>query len=589
MELRRNDKLITKKYKEYFVPTLLMAMSSSMAIIVDGIIVGNMLGANALAAVNVCMPIMQLFSALSVLIGMGAATVISVSKGKRDNDTANRTFTTMCLMALIISIILLVCQLMNPSFFCRMLTTDEQLYLLAYDYYRILIMGTPLIIIVTTFGYVLRADGLPKYASAILITSNGVNLIMDVVLIRAFDMGIRGAALATVLGYVVGMVLLCVYMFSKKRSMRFDCNDMVHRAKDILSNGLSPAMGGIFITIKILCINHIVTNIAGSAGMVSFSVCLSCLSFVSMLISGASQTMMPILSTCYGEKDYSGVGMVIKRAFIVLSVSTLVILCVFELVPKTVLALFGVTAPSDVRLAVPSLRLFVISLFGTAMVFLLLYICVAVQKKRLSFIITVLEGLIIVVPGAFILSNIFGINGVWFAFILAEYGTVAITYFITKGNISGICRAEGGTGSGADNDDDSILELSINWENVSETVSSAVDFLNKAGFSSSLSNRIGITIEEMIDNISHFSKHNNVNMDVLIHTVADGAVISFCDDGDPFNPLYYSEEEKEEYAIDNISMITSLASHIDYQRVIGLNKTYIHIDESAHKVDGDNI
>lgn len=573
IELRRNDKLITKKYREYFIPTLLMAMSSSMAVIVDGIIVGNLLGANALAAVNVCMPISQLLASLAVLIGMGAATVISVSKGKRDNTTANRTFTTMCLMALIIGMILLVCQLGNTSFFCSILTTDALLYPLTYDYYSVLIVGTPLIIIVSAFGYVLRSDGMPKYASVILITSNGTNIIMDVILIRGFNMGIKGAALATVFGYVVGMILLCRYLFSKKCTMSFDFTGVGHVMKDIFSSGASPALGATLTTIKILCINHIVTRIAGNTGMVSFSICLSCLVLVSMLISGASQTMMPILSTCYGEKDYSGMNMIIKRAFTVLAVGTLAIVCVFELMPKAVLEVFGVTNPSDVKLAIPSIRVFAISLIGNAMVFLILFICVAVQKKRLAFIITVLEGLVIIIPFAYILPGLFGINGVWFSFILAEYGTVAIICFIIRGRISSIYKT--------DNANDSILELSINRKNISETVAQAVSFLEEAGFSSSLSNRVGITIEEMIDNISRFSKRDNVNMDVMIRNGNDGVVISFCDDGDTFNPLHFAKEEKEEYAFDNISMIISLASHIDYQRVIGLNKTIIHINEAV--------
>ena len=574
MELKRNDKLITKKYKEYFIPTLLMAMSSSMAIIVDGIIVGNLLGANALAAVNVCMPVVQFFTAIAALLGMGGTTVISISKGKRDNEAANQTFTSVALLTLVLCLLMLVCQVVNPAFFCSLLTTDEQLYPLTFDYYRVLLMGTPLIIIVSTFGYVLRADGQPKYASVILITSNVVNLLLDVILIKVFDMGISGAALATVLGYVVGLVLLCIYLFSKKRTLAFNFGRIGLRTKDILSSGFSPAISGTLITIKVLCINHIVMNLAGSSGMVSFSVCLSCLSFVSMLISGASQTMMPILSTCYGEKDYSGVNMVIKRAFSVLTVSTLVIGTVFELVPKTVLEIFGVTDPADLQLAVPSLRLFVISLLGTAIVFLTIFILVATQKKRLSLIVTLLEGLVIIIPGAFVLSGLFGINGVWFAFILSEYGTVVVIYLITKGKASWLYKND---------DNKSILELSITKESISEMVSQTIEFLKNLGFSGSLANRIGVTIEEMIDNISRYSKNDSVNMDVVIRTADDGVVISFCDDGAPFNPLYYSEEEQNIYAIDNIKMITAVASHIDYQQVIGLNKTIIYISKETLK------
>ena len=166
MELIRNSKIIDRKYKEYLIPTILTAMSSSLIVMADSILVGNMLGANEFAAVNCCGPIMQIFGMFSELLGLGGSTAISVARGRRENQKANQIFTAVILMFTVLSVVLLLPQVFATSFFCGLLTQDQTLYPIVFEYYSILVWSAPFAIFVqTTVDSICDSASLPAYYS----------------------------------------------------------------------------------------------------------------------------------------------------------------------------------------------------------------------------------------------------------------------------------------------------------------------------------------------------------------------------------------------------------------------------------------
>jgi hypothetical protein len=182
-------------------------------------------------------------------------------------------------------------------------------------------------------------------------------------------------------------------------------------------------MGSILITFKILCINHIVLAVADKSGMVAFAVCLSCLSFVSMFISGAAQAMTPIVGVLYGEKDYLGVRFIVRRAFITLMIASIAATLLLEIFPAQILELFGVRQATDMALGIPAIRIFSLSLIGTSITFLSMYYYMTIGRTKLSTAIAVVQGAV-VVPIALVLSSVMDISGVWIAFSLAEIVTI---------------------------------------------------------------------------------------------------------------------------------------------------------------------
>lgn len=439
----RSSALLDSKYWEFFVPTILMAMTLTMSIVVDSIIVGNMLGADALAAVNLVMPLVMTYNTVAVCLGLGGATLISIAKGRRDPDYANTVFTTVLFFLTLVSVFLLACQVTFIDEINQLLTREPSLRPLVKSYVHVLMYGTPLIVILPGLAYCLRVDAQVKLASTVLIVSNLVNLALDVLYMGPLKMGIAGSSLATVSGYLIGALCLLPYVVGTTRTLRFvpaaltRAPELLCQFGTIVKTGFPAAMGSILITFKILCINHIVLAVADKPGMVAFSVCLSCLSFVSMFISGAAQAMTPIVGVLYGEKDYLGVRFVVRRAFITLMIASIAATLLLEMAPAQILELFGVRQPADIAEGIPAIRLFSLSLVGTSTTFLLMFYYMTIGRTKLSTAIAMVQGTA-VVPIALALSRVMDISGVWIAFSLAEIVTIlmiAVWYvYITKKN-----------------------------------------------------------------------------------------------------------------------------------------------------------
>lgn len=569
MELARNSKIIDKKYKEFFVPTILTAMSSSLILMADSILVGNMLGANEFAAVNCCIPIQQIFLTFSELLGLGGSTAISIARGRRENQKVNQIFTAVILLFIGLSFIFMIPQICATSFFCGLLTQDKTLYPIVYDYYSILIWSAPFAVFLPTMEYIIRAEGKPKMASFITILANVINVVLDMVFMGPMKMGIKGAALASIVGFGTGtFVSLCIIFFGKK-TLQLCFKKLWSSCKEIIKTGLPAAMGVGLIAIKIFCLNHIVMATAGNNGMVAFSICLETLTLCSMFITAAAQTMMPILGIYYGEKDFKGVRMVLNRTFLVMIICAVGLTLFIEAVPGAILLVYGVKEAEAVAMAIPALRIYAISLLGVSVSFLMMYYYMTIEKQKLANIISIINGLVIIIPCAYVLSKIMGITGVWISFSIAEMLTLLYVWFAAKGKMSNVYQIS--------DDEPAILDISLLGKETmgAESSGQVMDFLEKHGMDKKLTNKIGIAIEEMVENVYRYSGEKNVHIDLRLVVNKENIVLSFCDDGPEFDPTTYQAEEKEEFAIDNITMLKAISKEIEYQRVIGLNKTMV--------------
>lgn len=565
MQFVRNSKIINKKYREFFIPALLMAIASTFSIIVDGMIVGALLGSNELAAVNTCLPAVQLYNTLAMLIGLGAAVLISIAKGRRESEESDSVFTSSIILMLAVSAVLTAVQAIFADSVINMLTSDSILKPLSAQYFKALMYGTPLIIFVNGLSYIIRTEGYANLSSAVIIVANAAKIILDIVFISPCKMGIAGAALATVAGYALSLPIIFVYLF-KKRTLGFKFKNLLKSSGSILKTGCAGALGGILISVKLLFINNIVTKTAGKSGMVAFSLCLSCLLFISIFILGASQTMMPILGIVYGEHDYSGVKYVTRYAFGALGIATVVVTALFEAFPSILFKLYNITSAADIAVATPALRIYSLSFIGVSASFLLMYYYMSTEKRKEANIIAVLEGLAVVVPCAFILSKVMGIKGVWLSFIIAEAVTAAYVFIRAKGKISNIFMIE--------KPSETIKEFSLEPQDGTLASEEIISFLCKYGLSRDSANKIGLAVEEMAENIKSYSV-KKANIDICLRAYEKSVVLIITDNAKDFDPTVYRSDESGKYDIDNISMLRAIASDISYQRIIGLNKTVI--------------
>ena len=581
--LKRNSVTINRKYSEYFLPTVLTAMATNIAMIVDSIIAGNILGKNALAAINLLSPVAQLYFSLTILFGLGASSVIAVAKGKNDKTLANRIFTTTFIAVVLLCVVLMAIQLPLAGGICSLLTKDKVLNPLLYQYYIPFILGTPLNLILLCSTYFIRTDNRPRFASNIVIVANIINLIMDYVYMGVLGMGIAGSSIATVTGYAVGFVMMITHFTSKKSTMHFDFSIVKIPKKffgifsELITVGLSGALGTLLITVKMLFLNWIIQSTGGRDAMASYSICSSSQIFMSMFITGASQTMIPIVGVCLGEKDFDGIRYAFRRAFTILAISSVVIMLFICVAPEPVIQLFGITAENDIANAIPAMRINALSFPALAFSFLLLYYYMAIQRKTLSTTIAVVNGIAILIPSALILSVFFGITGVWISLVVAQVGTLVVLYFIimvikrkSKGKYQSFYLLEF-------NDNNEIVSLSFKGskENASGVSLYLTSFLTSHNIEKNIANRIAVAVEGISADIAERTcKKKKADIDIRIMIDGGDTIISIRDNGEPYDIVSNDSEEK---TLSEIEVVKAVSKSVEYSSVLGFNRLVIKI------------
>lgn len=580
--LTRNSATVNKKYSEYFLPTVLTAMATNISTIVDSVIAGNILGQSSLAAISLISPITQLYFSITILFGLGASSIVSYAKGKRDESQANSVFTSAFIILAFLSVVFIAIQLPLADNICSLLTSDEELHSLLYQYYIPFIIGTPFTLLLLSSIHFVRTDARPKFASNIIIIANVVNLLLDLLFLGVLKTGIAGSSVATVLGNVVGFIIMSTHFISGKSTLRFDFSILKNLKQffrlctNMLAVGMSGALGTMLITVKMLFLNTLIQSTGGSSAMVSYSVCSQSQIFMSMFITGASQTMIPIIGVCLGEKDYDGVKYSFIRAAKVLAISSVVITLFIWAAPEMIIRFFGVTTAQGIADTIPALRINSLSFFGLAFSFLFLYYYMAIQKKSLSTAISIINGIGILIPSALILSVLFGITGVWTSLVVTQVGTLIAIFFITlvikkksKGKYKSFYLLE-------ESDSNELLSLSIKGTNenavgVSLYLSS---FLTANGIDKNQANRVAVAVEETAAQTAQrmSDKKKDADIDIRVFVDKDDMIVSIRDNGDFFDPTVIDENDDE---ISPMNVIRAISKKVEYSQALGFNRTII--------------
>ena len=423
-----------------------------------------------------------------------------------------------------------------------------------------------------SLSYFIRADGIPTLPFRAILLANIINICFDVIYIKFFALGIGGAALASSTGFLMGSLFISYYFFKSERTLQFiklKAGKFFNYLKEIVTSGFSSSSTQLYLTLKLFIINILLGIYIGKSGLVAFGICYNSLFILYIFLIGTAQTMSPIVSVYFKEEDYSGVNYVIHRSLKIVLVSSLALSALFIVYPQSLLMLYSVKNPADVPVVLNALRIFAISYVGTAITFLYTFYSQAIQKNQLSTIISLLEGLVFPIGFAVALSFVFGGNGIWISFALAEIFTIVFIFAYSKH----ISKKTGREYSGFfinKHNDNNVFEHTIKG-NIGEAVNlsrQVQDYL-KDNKSSTL---VSLAIEEMLVNIIN-SNDEVDTIDVIVRDNGDEILISIKDTGIDFNPVI----ENDDLQFDNISVLNKIAEKIDYSRVLGLNSTVITI------------
>lgn len=582
-EFIRSDRLLRKKFHEYLVPTMITYAALSLNEFVDSMLVSNLLGSNAMAIISLGMPLMLVMAAVYALLGNGGSTIYAMSLGKRDHDTAGMSLTAATATGLAAGLLLLL--LGNVFFgpFTKMLCHDAELMPEFSHYMRVLLLSSPLLITILTFVTFLPAAGYPKQSTLISVVANVVNIAMDYVYIRVFGMGVEGAAWATLTGYLVGAALVIWLVIRKKVKliMSRGVSRAVRLLPEIARKGGPDAMTQVGFSLQFGFVNALAGTYAGTAGIVAFSLCIQSNSVVSIFVGSLIGSSVPILSVLHGQRDFRGEEGVLKAAMkgqLIIAIACVVLLEIFA--PQAA-ALYNITEASQAALAIKALRIYAITYLIRSSVIVYFRYLMVIGFSGYASLVSALDGFVAIIPVAWIMSRIFGIDGVWwafpvtaaliFVFILVRNRRIDIKY---GGKLRGPLLFE------YDEDAEPVLDVTITKD--AESISGISEKIQQVceanGITGSEAVKAALAVEEMAV-YAYNKKDQNVYMDILARIYKGNVEIDFRSLGAFFDPFELSETDMPE----NVQMLRGIASKIENEYVLGMNSTRIIIEGKHNK------
>ena len=414
------------------VPLMISMLVQSLYNIIDGIFVSR-ISENALTATSIAYPAQMLMLAVAVGTGVGVNALLSRRLGQKDFDGANQVATIGLALALICSLIFVAAGIAGSRAFIHAFAENEEIALYGTQYLRICMIGCAGIFLATTGERLLQSTG-NTFLSMIAQTAGAVvNIILDPILIFGLlglpEMGIQGAALATVIGqFAAAAVSLGLNAVKNKeihfqiRNFRMDRQVVLEIYKVGIPTMLMQTMGSIMM----VCMNAYLV-VFSSTAVAAFGVYYKLWTFVYMPVSGLSQGLIPIIGFNYGAKNGKRVMQAYKITAVASVVTMLAGTLLFELLPGQLLSLYDV-GEQMTEIGIPLLRIMALTFPLAAVTITIGFACSGLGNGMVSMIGTLLRQLILLVPFARLFGSMWGIDQVWYAAWISE--TVAAVFAV---------------------------------------------------------------------------------------------------------------------------------------------------------------
>lgn len=436
---------INKLLLTFSIPCVISMLINSIYNIVDQIFIGKGVGTLGNAATNVIFPLIIIFNALSGLIGNGAAANLSLKLGENDKKSASKCIGQAISLTFIIAIIVsLISYIFIPKL-VYLFGCTENVYNYALDYGKIIILGAPFMIVYSSLSSIIRADGSPKYSMIMLVIGAAINIILDPIFIFKFNMGVKGGALATVIGQVVSFIIAMFYI-RKIKSVKLTKNDFKIDKESfrILSLGLSSFITQATILVLFVFMNNVMTKL-GANTKFGADIPLSVYGVISKINSlyistvlGISIGAQPIIGFNYGALNEDRVKEVIRKVLIINFIVGIIFNLLFFFFPREIAGIF--ISKSDISynlfmdFAVLMCHSFLLVIALNALEMTTSIVIQSLGHVIKSTAVTFIRQIILLIPlsiiFAFVLNK--GIYGVLYAGCVADILCFIITIFILK-------------------------------------------------------------------------------------------------------------------------------------------------------------
>lgn len=583
--MQRNDYLIKKKIYKYMLTGVMITVALQLGNVVDAMIVGNLLGSLGNGAISASTPYIYTLQAAAILLGSGGAVSVAVLLGKREVENAGRVFAFCMALSIIYPLVFSCLSPFTVPMYRNLVGATGLLSEMISSVTLVYSLGMPVISFVLVMAYLINVDNHPSLSANMHITANAVNLVSDFILVKFTPLGITGAALSTVIGYLVaGIIFIPMYYKSKNRMVtpvfKGIFGEMTH-IKSACKNGFPNLANLIMTVISVSLINATVLRALGEGYFSAYAVVNNTQLIVQMFLNGISSVIASVAGVLYGEKDYFGMRRVFSKVLRTALVIGLVIMVLFLAFPQFIAGLYGFDNDGVRAELYMGLRLFSLSFCFFILNAIAQNYYRTISRTALSTLSVALELLIVRVPMMFLGMRTYGFAGLFGAVIISEIVSFILINLVRMVRQKLNPTSEKGFLMIPKVNEEEICDFTVTGSdieavNVSERI---IEYCMKEGLPDDKAKAMGIAAEELISNIGRYGYKdpNDSYIDVCLSKKGDKFYMRLRDDGIPFDPVSYVPMEHEPYEIGGLEMLKCLTVKMNYMRVINLNNTIIEI------------
>ena len=431
--LELSQEKLGKLFIKYSIPSIIGMLFFSIYIVIDGIFVGQVVGANGLAAINIAMPFFSIAMAVSIMVSSGANTIVAIELGQGQTQKACKTFSLAFYTLMLVSLIVCVLTLVFIEPICKALGATPELMPLVKNYLAILCIFTPVFTGSGLLSGGIRSMGKPTYSMVCTVIGSILNIIFDYLFVVVWGMGVFGAALASGLAFMIAFLVGFVAYLPRKSTLHFtSCELDYKKIGRFFYNGSSEALTEVAVAFSTYIFNIVLLMRIGEKGVSAFSIISYVTSLIIAVLLGVATGIAPITGYNYGAGHQERVISLNNLALKVML--TLGILCTLGMfiLGKPLILLF---APGDqelIEMTVWATKLYSLAFLVNGINILGSSYFTALEDAKTSALISLLRGIILIFIGILILPPLLGDAGIWLTVFFSELITLLYTQSLFK-------------------------------------------------------------------------------------------------------------------------------------------------------------
>lgn len=583
---KRNGYLISKALHTFMWASILSSVAQLLSTLVDAIVVSNLIGPDAISAVNVSVPVLSMVGCFAILPGIGGSIVAAKAMGLRNQDEANRVFSISLKATLIFGLFVSIAGYFLAPFLVGLICPmGSRIYPLATTYLQIILIGMVFMLGAFTLQTFVKTDGNPKLVMGAVVIGCMVNLVFDIIFIKFFGMGIAGSAWASVLSYMAAFAVCLLHFRMPHCSLHFQFNAPSANGLGALAKEGAPlSINSLLLGVCTYFINAIVLHVAGDDGMYVWSLCLQLFTIMQLVLGGISTSIYAIGGLLTGERDMEGLGILTRRVLVYVCSVLAVIVVVMLVYPEMLASLFGGSqlAGSAMMNVASPIRIYALLLVPYAVVAVLRSLYQIIGFRGMSMILSIAQ-LVAMVVCVWMLAMV-SPDMLWWGFPVSGIILLLVTILFSWQKhrqqpqlavMTLIPQTAGGKSLN--------FSVRLTQEDVRNALAEIKTFLKASRVSDSTIFNIRLCCEELLNNLIDYAVEKSKDKhfaDIHIRLTDTQVSVLLKDDGRPFNPVFKNKELREknadtDYEHLGLRLVTGESSSINYQYRYDQNMVFL--------------